>query len=87
LEQFVKVNKSKINFLKQDIINYDELSVLSTSIKRYDFKKGKKYFIYFEYQLDKEYFDSKVDKNALNKLDYKPYFGKLITNKVPFLPY
>lgn len=88
LNQIVKLEKYKHTFFKQDILKYDEISVLSTSKKRYYFQKGKKYFIHFEYKLDKEYFLSKVDRKTLNKLQiegYEPYFEKLVSNKVPFV--
>ena len=88
LRQLVKISKSKSVFFEQDIINYDELSLLSISKKRYDFKPGNKYFIHFEYQLDKEYYYSKVNEKSrykLEKIGYKPYFGKLISNKALFV--
>lgn len=88
LNQFVKLDKNKHIFFEQDIMNFDEISIFSLSKKRYEFIKGQKYFVHFEYQLDKEYFLSKVDKKALNRLKiegYEPYFGKLVSNKVPFI--
>ena len=88
LKENIKISAQKNVTFKQNILNFNQTYCNLFINSRYDFKKGKRYFIHFEYQLDKEYFYSKVDKKALikiEKLGYKPYFGKLISNKVPFI--
>jgi len=88
LEENIKISKKNIIVFKQNISNLNTVYCNLFINSRYHFKKEKTYFVHFEYQLDKEYFESKVDKRSLikmNKLGYKPYFGKLISNKVPFI--
>lgn len=88
LSQHFKIKSNSTTLFSQKIFNFNFINCNFLNTKAYDFLQNKKYFIHFEYQLNKEYYYSKVYKKSRDKLEkqgYQPYFERLISNKVPFV--